>query len=67
MNYNYDTRRNNSSQTLVIPKVKTESGKRSLRFQGALVFNKLPENGRDENSFILFKKGILDLIFLRLI
>ena len=35
INHNYATRRNNSS--VVISKVKTESGKRSFRFQGALV------------------------------
>ena len=60
ISHNYDTRGNNF--LLKIPNMKTESG-RSFRFQGTLVFSKLPKEIRDENSFISFKRKILNRIF----
>ena len=52
----YNTRGNDSS--LQLPKIKTEAGKRSFMFQGALIFNKLPKDVRDEHSLIRFKRKL---------
>ena len=49
-----ETRGNNSK--LRLPKVKTESGRKMLLFQGALVFNQLPEDLRNETSLLHFKQ-----------
>lgn len=48
-----DTRGNNSS--LVLPPIRTETGKRMFAFQGAQIFNKLPKDIRDEESLVRFK------------
>ena len=51
--YGKNTRGNNSA--LVLPPVRTESGRRMFAFQGALFFNKLPKDTRDKESLIRFK------------
>eukprot|EP00794_Sanderia_malayensis_P002578 gene2578-2977_t len=50
------TRGNNSS--VVLPPIKTETGKRMLSFQGAQVFNKLPKDIHEEKSLLRFKHKI---------
>ncbi len=45
-----ETRGNNSK--LRLPKVKTESGRKMFSFQGALVFNELPEDLTNETSLL---------------
>ncbi|CAB4037008.1 Hypothetical predicted protein [Paramuricea clavata] len=49
-----ETRGNNSK--LRLPKVKTETGRKMFSFQGALVFNELPEDLRNETSLLRFKQ-----------
>ena len=41
---------------LRLPKVKTESGRKMFSFQGALIFNKLPEDLRNETSLLIFNQ-----------
>ena len=43
-----NTRNNNKS--VVIPKVRTEAGRKTFSFQGAKVFNNLPNNLQTETS-----------------
>ena len=49
-----ETRGNNSK--LRLPKVKTESCRKMFSFQGALIFNKLPEDLRNETSLLIFNQ-----------
>ena len=53
INHTINTRGNNCKFRL--PKIRSESGRKLSHYQGALIFNSLPENIRKENSFILFK------------
>ena len=41
---------------LEIPKIKLEAARKSTYYQGAIVFNELPENTRKETDFRTFKK-----------
>ena len=43
----------NNRSSLVLPKVKQESARKSFYFQGALVFNKLPFHVHQMNSIVL--------------
>ena len=56
-----DTRGNGSR--LILPKVKTEVGRKAFAFQGALIFNGLPASIRDERYFLTFKRKIKNLRF----
>ena len=47
----------------VIPKFKTEAGRKSFIVQGALVFNILPELIRKENSICRFKRLLSEFNF----
>ena len=49
-----ETRGNNSK--LRLPKVKSESGRKTFSFQGALVFNDLPSELRKEISLLNFRQ-----------
>ena len=49
-----DTRGNGSR--LVLPKVKTEAGRKTFAFQGALIFNGLPTDLMNEPYFVNFKR-----------
>ena len=49
-----NTRGNNSN--ILIPKVRSENGRKMFAFQGAVQYNKLPMEIRNEQSFVLFKK-----------
>ena len=58
---NYFTRVNHSQCTrantknIVLPKVKSETGKKAFSFQGARVFNKLTDEMKTETSILRFK------------
>ena len=43
---------------LEIPKIKLEAARKSTYYQGAIVFNELPENTRKETDFRTFKKQL---------
>ncbi len=60
-NHGINTRNNNSR--LVIPKVKTEAGRKSFSVQGALLFNSLSEEIRNEISCINFKRKVKTVTF----
>ena len=53
-----NTRNNNKS--VVIPKVRTEAGRKTFSFQGAKVFNNLPNNLQTETSLLRFKASSKD-------
>ena len=57
-----ETRGNGSR--LVLPKVKTEAGRKTFAFQGALIFNGLPTDLMNEPYFINFKRKIDTLSFV---
>ena len=57
-----ETRGNGSR--LVLPKVKTEAGRKTFTFQGALIFNGLPTDLMNEPYFINFKRKIDTLSFV---
>ena len=57
-----DTRGNGSR--LILPKVKTEAGRKAFAFQGALIFNGLPTDIRNESHFINFKRKIETVNFV---
>ena len=40
---------------VVLPKMRTETGKKSFAYQGARIFNRLEKTTRDEKSILLFK------------
>ena len=48
---------------LKIPKVRTKSGRKTTSHQGALIFNKLPANLRQEKSLLIFKRSLEILDF----
>ena len=54
VSHSINTRGNRSK--LVLPSIKTEAGRKLMYYQGALVFNSLPSNIREEKSMINFKK-----------
>ena len=57
-----DTRGNGSR--LVLPKVKTEAGRKTFAFQGALIFNGLLTDLMNEPYFVNFKRKIDTLSFV---
>ena len=52
-NHKANTRRNDKS--VVIPKVRTETDRKTFSFQGAKIFNNLPNSLQTEKSFLRFK------------
>ena len=54
-NHRYKTSNNN---TLRLPKIKLESGRKTTNYQGASIFNELPSNAREEIYFSKFKRFI---------
>ena len=42
--------------SLIIPKVKTEVGRKTFKFQGTFLFNKLPNDLKAEKSIVVFKQ-----------
>ena len=55
-----NTRGNHSN--LVLPRVKTEFARKSFTFQGAKIFNNLPDELKLETSILRFKVGLNGLI-----
>ena len=51
-----NTRGNGSC--VVLPKMRIETGKKSLAYQGARIFNRLEKTIRDERSLLLFKEKL---------
>ena len=46
---------------LLLPKVRTEAGRKSVLFQGSVLFNKLPNALKGEQSIINFKRQCYQL------
>jgi hypothetical protein len=44
--------------SLVVPRVKTEAGRKTFKFQGSLLFNKLPKELKTEKSVVVFKQKL---------
>ena len=57
-----DTRGYN--QCLLLPRVKSETGRRIFTFLGAKIFNKLPSNMKNESSIVKFKTACKDFNWL---
>ena len=53
-----NTRGNGSCVVVVLPKTRTETGKESLAYQGAHIFNRLEKTTHDEISIVLFKEEL---------
>ena len=49
------TRANNMN--VALPKIRTEYGKKTFAYQGAILFNKLPSDLKTEKSLLRFKSG----------
>ena len=60
-NHGKDTRGNGS--LLIVPRVETEAGRKTLTFQGALIFNGLSSDHQNESFFVNFKRKIDNLSF----
>ncbi len=56
--HNINTR--NNGKNVVLPKVKTESGRKSFMFQGAKLFNSIPTILKEELSIIKFRSEVQD-------
>ena len=56
LTHSYTTRGNRS--LLNLPRVRTEAGRKSFRYQGALIFNSLPAEIRNEVSILRFKNSL---------
>ena len=48
----------------MLPKVRTEAGRKTFAFQGALNFNGLPTDLMNESYFVNFKRKIDTLSFV---
>ena len=59
--HKYNTRGNGS--LVQIPKVKTEAGRSTFGFQGALIFNQLDANIRNEKYYTKFKRKLAEYDF----
>ena len=58
INHNINTHDNKS--LLCLPKVNTEMLRKSVHYQGAKVFNKLPRESREELSIVHFKNKLIN-------
>ena len=56
ISHNIRTRGNNS--LLMLPRVRTEAGRKTFAFYGAHIFNRLPKELRNEGSLFIFKRKI---------
>ena len=56
--HNYSTRHND--RDIIVPKVSTETAKKSCYFFGAQVFNNLPLSMKETESPLIFKTLIKD-------
>ena len=55
---NHGKRTRGDGINLELPKVKLEAFRKNIRFQGPLLFNKLPAELRSETSLLLFKSKL---------
>ena len=55
MRVNYSQRTRANTKNIVLPKVKSEIGKKAFSFQGAKIFNQLTEEMKTETSILRFK------------
>ena len=50
-------------QSLLLSKVKSEAGRKTLAYLGAKIFNKLPSNMKTESPIVKFKTACKDFNF----
>ena len=55
------TRANNTN--IVLPKIRTETGRKTFAYQGAIIFNKLPNELKTEKSLLRFRSSCKDFNF----
>ena len=46
-----------TNMNIALPKIKTESGRKTFAYQGAILFNKLSSDLKTEQSLLRFKSG----------
>ena len=56
--YEHEINTRGSGSCVVLPKVRTESGKKSFAYQEARIFNRLENIAGDEISIVLFKEKL---------
>ena len=60
-----------SGNNLLLPKVRTETARKSFHFNGSKLFNSIPSEVKDSKSVVIFKTRILELyrskVFFRLV
>ena len=56
--FNHGKRTRGDGINLELPKVKLEAFRKSIKFQGPLLFNKLPAELKSETSLLLFKSKL---------
>ena len=61
LDHQKDTRGNKSN--LVVPRIRTEAARKAFSYQGVKIYNRLPPEVKNENSFVRFKKGCNDFDF----
>ena len=61
LDHQKDTRGNRSN--LVVPRIRTEAARKAFSYQGVKIYNRLPPELKNENSFVRFKKGCNDFDF----
>ena len=52
-----------NDHSLLLPKVKSEAGRKTFGFLGAKIFNRLPNNMKTESSIVKFKTACKDFNF----
>ena len=48
--------------SLIVPRIKTEAGRKTFKFQGCSLFNKLPKDIKTEKSVVRFKQKLKNFI-----
>ena len=51
------------NRSVVVPKVRSENGKKTFMFQGAKAFNMIPNKMQDSQSLLYFKSKCKDVDF----
>ena len=52
-----------NKHSLTLPRIKSEAGRKTFAFQGAKIFNKIPNTVKTETSIVKFKTGCKDFDF----
>ena len=47
--------------SLIVPRVKTEAGRKTFKLQGCKLFNELPKDMKSEKSIVRFKGKLMSL------